>query len=299
MQKSVRLVNKHAIFILAATKEKEHDFAIAVSVGPQNLAAFKGISKELVNRNPTSKTGYSIMVYNSGVTTLITFKDKLSSDDQMKSLIDRVPPRVGFVSRLDRALEEAKNLFANGSGSRPHAKKVLIIYTDTTPTVDEDAVVKNSKSLEADGIHIIVVVLNMRSVPEACGVIAPNIKSVVPARRDKDPKDVTDMIDEALKTGVFGRVLLDDGWGLGAGGWEVVVPLESFTAPAHFVYFCKILNNFPLTLLLTALSSPKSLIPPPLFFPEFRSSFTLRRPSGWKYVISDMKLKLGNALVKL
>lgn len=186
-------------------KGDEHDFVIAVSLGAENMPSFREISLELLNNHPISRTGYSFLTYNSGVKTINTFKQKFSSDSQVKNIIENLPSRVGLSSRLDLALAEAKKLFSNGSGSRPHAKKVVVIYTDQDQTGDTAAATELSKVMEAEGIQIIVVVLDMVNPPPICEVVAPNKESVI-LIIDEGPKEVVDKIDKVLTEGKFGAV---------------------------------------------------------------------------------------------
>ena len=181
--------------------EDEHDFVIAVSLDAQNMPYFRKISLELLDKNPISKTGYSFLTYNSRVKTVNTFQKKYSSDSEVKSVIEKLPSRVGSASRLDLALVEAQKLFANGSGSRPHARKVVIIYTDQDQTGDA-AAGKTSKAMEAGGIQIIFVVLKMRYVPRICEEVTPNKESCIPTTKE-EPKKTIDKIDKVLKGGTF------------------------------------------------------------------------------------------------
>ena len=186
-------------------KGEEYDFVIAVSVGSQNIASFKKISVELLDKHPIRDTGYSFLTYNSGVKTINTFQTKYFSNSQVKNVIENILPRAGVSSRLDLALAKAKQLLTIGSGSRPQAKKVVVIYTDTEPTGDAGGVAaaKTAKAMEAEGIQIIVVVLDMKSVPEVCEVVTPNKESVIPTTGDEDPEKVVEKIDEVLKGGMF------------------------------------------------------------------------------------------------
>lgn len=196
------------MYYLTDMKEEDVDFVIAVSVGAQNTPSFKRISLELLDKHPVSATGYSFLTYNSGVKAINTFQTTYSSNAQVKNVIENIQPRAGVSSRLDLALTEAKKLFANGSGSRPHARKVVVIYTDTEPTGDDggDAVAKTAKAMEDEGIQIIVVVLNMSSVPQVCEVITPNKESVIPTTDGEDPKEVVKKIDNVLKEGMSGKM---------------------------------------------------------------------------------------------
>lgn len=189
-------------FKLSEMDEAEHDFVIAVSLNAQNMPYFRKIALELLNKHPISETGYSFLTYNSRVKTINTFRKKYSSDSQVKSVIEKLPSRVGRTSRLDLALAEAKKLFANGSGSRPHARKVVIIYTDQDQTGD-DAADKTSKAMLAEGIQIIFVVLKMRYLPPICEVVTPNKESCIPTIKE-EPKKTVDKIDDVLKKGMLG-----------------------------------------------------------------------------------------------
>ena len=188
-------------FTFSEMDEDEHDFVIAVSLSAQNMPYFRKISLELLDKHPISETGYSFLTYKSRVKTVNTFQKKYSSDSQVKSVIEKLPSRVGRTSRLDLALAEAKKLFANGSGSRPHANKVVIIYTDQDQTGDA-AAGKTSKAMEGEGIQVIFVVLKMRYIPSICEVVTPNKESCIPTTKE-EPKKTVDKIDEVLKKGML------------------------------------------------------------------------------------------------
>ena len=189
-------------FKLSEMDEDEHDFVIAVSLNTQNMPYFRKIALELLDKHAISETGYSFLTYNSRVKTINTFRKKYSSDSQVKSVIEKLPSRVGRTSRLDLALAEVKKLFANGSGSRPHARKVVIIFTDQDQTGD-DAADKTSKAMLAEGIQIIFVVLKMRYLPPICEVVTPNKESCIPTKKE-EPKKTVDKIDDVLKKGMLG-----------------------------------------------------------------------------------------------
>ena len=176
---------------------------MAVSVGVENIPVFTQIGLEFLDKHPISETGYSFLTFNSGVNTISTFQTKYSSDSEVKGVIENMLPRAGISSRLDLALAEAKKLFANGSGSRPHAKKVVVIFTDVEPTGDTggSAAAKIAREMEDEGIQIIAVVLNMSSVPETCEVVTPNKESVISTNSSETPKEVVKKIDNVLKEG--------------------------------------------------------------------------------------------------
>ena len=182
---------------------------MAVSVGTQNIPMFTKISLEFLDKHPISETGYSFLIYNSGVKTISTFQTKYSSDSEIKGVIRNILPRAGISSRLDLALAEAKKLLANGSGSRPQAKKVVVIFTDVEPTRDTggSAAAKVAREMEDEGIQIVAVVLNMSSVPETCEVVTPNKESVISTNSSENPKEVVKKIDNVLKEGRSQKLL--------------------------------------------------------------------------------------------
>lgn len=184
-------------------KGEEHDFVIAVSVGLRNMPFFKKMGIELLDRYPISRAAYSFLTYNSGIRRVHTFQRKFSSDSQVKAVVQNLPARLGSRARLDLALVEAKKLFTVGSGSRPHARKVVVIYTDREQTgSDTAAAAKTSKEMEKEGIQIIVILLNMRNVPPICGVVTPNKISIIPSKPEEGPKVGVDKINEVLKEGI-------------------------------------------------------------------------------------------------
>ena len=194
---------KNITFCFTALKGEEVDVVMAVSVGTQNIPMFTKISLEFLDKHPISETGYSFLTYNSGVKTISTFQTKYSSDSEIKGVIRNILPRAGISSRMDLALAEAKKLFANGSGSRPHAKKVVVIFTDAEPTGDTggSAAAKVAREMEDEGIQIVAVVLNMSYVPETCELVTPNKESVISTNSSENPKEVVKKIDNVLKEG--------------------------------------------------------------------------------------------------
>ena len=209
----------YACFIICLTffcatdvKGEELDVVIAISVGAQNIQTFKKISLEFLEKHPISEADYSFLTYNSGVKTISTFQTKFFSNSQVKDAVESITSRRGSSSRLDLALEEAKKLFARGSGSRPQAKKVVVIYTDKEPTGDAKgaAAERVAKEMGDGGIQIVVVLLNMTSVPETYEDVTPNRESVIPTHSEENPKKVVDKINSVLKAGTikqFGLIL--------------------------------------------------------------------------------------------
>lgn len=175
-----------------------------VSVGLRNMPFFKKIGIELLDRYPISKTAYSFLTYNSVIRRVHTFQTKFSSDSQVKAVMKNLPARLGSRARLDVALLEAQKLFAEGSGSRPHARKVVVVYTDREQTgSDLAAAAKISKEMEQEGVQIIVVLLSMSNIPPICEVVTPNKISVIPTKPEEGPKEGVDKIDEVLKEGIL------------------------------------------------------------------------------------------------
>lgn len=206
------LSNFLTFFCATDVKGEELDVVIAISVGAQNIQSFKKISLEFLEKHPISEADYSFLTYNSGVKTISTFQTKFFSNSQVKDVIESITSRRGSSSRLDLALEEAKKLFARGSGSRPQAKKVVVIYTDKEPTGDAKgaAAERVAKEMGDGGIQIVVVLLNMTSVPETYEDVTPNRESVIPTHSEENPKKVVDKIDNVLKAGTikqFGLIL--------------------------------------------------------------------------------------------
>ena len=198
-------------FCFTALKGEEVDVVMAVSVGAQNIPMFTKISIEFLDKHPVSETGYSFLTYNSGVKTISTFQTKYSSDSEIKGVIENILPRAGISSRLDLALAEAKKLLANGFGSRPHAKKVVVIFTDVEPTGDigGSAAAQVAREMEDEGIQIVAIVLNMNSVPETCEVVTPNKESVISTNSSENPKEVVKKIDNVLKEGRSQKLLFN------------------------------------------------------------------------------------------
>lgn len=154
-----------------------------------------------MDKHPVSETKYSFLTFDSAVKLISNFQTKFSSESQVKTVIEDITPRIGVNSRLDLALKTAEQLLAN---SRKSSKKAVVIYTDKEPTGDAEGIAAGgtAKALEDQGIQIIVVLLNMSSVPETVGKITPNKKSVIPATGGKDAKNVVKKIGEVLKGGI-------------------------------------------------------------------------------------------------
>ena len=209
MRKFVEVIGTLVIYFtllfVTDAKGEEVDIVVAVSLGAQNMPAFKKISLEFLEKHPISEVGYSFLTYNSGVKTISTFQTKFFSNSQVKDVIESIPSRTGSSSRLDLALEEAKKLFTIASGGRPLAKRVVVIYTDKEPTGDVRgaAAEKIAKEMENGEIQIVVIALNMTAVPETYEVITPNRESVIPTHTKEKPREVVDKIDNVLKAGTF------------------------------------------------------------------------------------------------
>ena len=156
--------------------------------------------KSLIDKFPRNKTRYGVIVYGDVPSIKRTFQDTFPDDSSIKTFIDNVPRATGG-SNLEKALEESLKLFKAGLRTRPKHTRILLIFTDTKSTGNEDRSVKLAKELDGIGVQIVVVPFGMRDNPKEIERIAPTRDNVITSDNADDPGYIAQRILERTSKG--------------------------------------------------------------------------------------------------
>lgn len=176
----------------------EMDLAFVISTTAvdkdRNLETTKEIIKKTVKTFGLSRVRYSLITFGATPVVKIRFDNVFGSEEELEKIVDNVKKAVGDAS-LEKALEEARYLFASAEDARPNAMKVIVVITDKKSDSTEEYVRAASQKLKNDGVRVIAIVLGNEFDPVSPEVIKPEI--------DQGP---TDTVKELVKVVLNGMV---------------------------------------------------------------------------------------------
>ena len=103
---------------------------------------------------------------------------------------------------LDQALEATKILF-EGDGVRENAKKVLVVLTDKSSSMDESRLRSVASELEGKEVEVIAVSIGDESDANELAHITPHTGNIIDARIDENPDKLSSEILNLILTGWF------------------------------------------------------------------------------------------------
>lgn len=160
----------------------------------KNFEKTKEIIKETVKTFGLHRVRYSLITYGATPDVKIRFDNVFDTEEELGELVDNVKKAFGDAA-LDKALEEARYLFALAEDARPKAMKVLVVITDKRSDSSEEEVQIASEKLEDDGVRVIAIVLGDESDPVTPEIIKPENES--------GPKEVVKQLVKTVLNGLL------------------------------------------------------------------------------------------------
>ena len=160
----------------------------------KNFEKTKEIIKETIKKFGLHRVRYSLITYGATPDVKIRFDNVFDTEEELGELVDNVKKAFGDAA-LDKALEEARYLFALAEDSRPKAMKVLVFITDKRSDSSEEEVQIASEKLEDDGVRVIAIVLGDESDPVTLEIIKPENES--------GPKEVVKQLVKTVLNGLL------------------------------------------------------------------------------------------------
>jgi len=107
---------------------KDVDLVFAISSSSQDTDTIYPLMKDTINSIidtcGSNRLRYSLIIFGSQASTRLSFAEKMPESDNLKRFIGNLPRLAGSPA-IDKAMEEAKNLF-NGQG-KMFVERVLVL----------------------------------------------------------------------------------------------------------------------------------------------------------------------------
>jgi len=160
----------------------------------KNFEKTKEIIKETVEKFGLHSVRYSLITFGATPDVKIRFDNVFDTEEELGTLVDNVKKAFGDAA-LDKALEEARYLFALAEDARPNAMKVLVVITDKRSDSSEEEVQIASEKLKNDGVRVIAIALGDESDTITPEVIEPG--------KDSGPEEVVKELVTIVLNGLF------------------------------------------------------------------------------------------------
>ena len=160
----------------------------------KNFEKTKEIIKKTVDKFGLHRVRYSLITFGATPDVKIRFDNVFDTEEELGKLVDNVKKAFGDAA-LDKALEEARYLFALAEDARPNAMKVLVVITDKRSDSSEEEVQIASEKLKDDGVRVISVVLGDES-----DIVTPE---VIEPGKDSGPGEVVKQLVKTVLNGLF------------------------------------------------------------------------------------------------
>lgn len=158
----------------------------------KNFDKMKSVILSIVDHYGTSRVRYGMVVYGDQAKTNIGFQQVFPKDEDLKRYLATIAPASGG-SSLEKGLEEGKELFRS-RGTRPNARKVLVVFTDRKSTGDEQKAKDVARELKDQGIKVIAVALGSESDQTELKDITTDGRHVIPAKKTDDSGELANEV---------------------------------------------------------------------------------------------------------
>ena len=179
------------------------DLAFAITATTSDAGEIFQKMKDTISAIVTSygldKLHYAMIVFGDGSTTRVSFNESYTPEE-LNKFIETVPRRSGGPA-LTKALKAAENLFLPSQGSRPDAKKVLVLMTDKKSTDPLVELKRTAEPLALYNIHVIPVGFGNAVDRTELSVVASESDDVVVVRKEEDPNVLAKKIMEKARLG--------------------------------------------------------------------------------------------------
>ena len=173
----------------------ELDLAFAISANardaPDTFRKMKEVLKKIIGTLDNDKVHFSVIVYGSTATTPFRFGDRQPSIEAIRNIVDSLQ-RKTTGSALDKALVEVTEVFR--VSSRPGARKILVIITDSRSTGNDREAETFAEGLRKDGMEIITVAVGTEADPKEFSNIASEKYFIVQRPKSSGSDDLADDI---------------------------------------------------------------------------------------------------------
>lgn len=156
---------------------------------------------KIIEEYGTEKLQYGIIIYGRNAVVRRKLGDSFLDDKTLKLFIRNSSREIGG-SALDKALQQAKELFNPANGGRTEAEKVLVVITDNMSTGSSSVARATATELREEGVRIIAVLVGNQADPMV-GTITSVKDDIIRERKNQRPSVVAKKIMERVKGEIY------------------------------------------------------------------------------------------------
>ena len=156
----------------------------------RTFSVMKGVMKSIFDQLGVESIRPAIIVYGDSASVRLRFDEEITDIDELKRRINNLPRNTGTPD-LNAALKMAQVVFA---GSRPNAKKVLVIITDDKSDSKPWVITAGARQLEEEGIEVVAVGIGSEVDRKQLETTTPYKDNIITADKDDDTKDIANKI---------------------------------------------------------------------------------------------------------
>ena len=198
-------VNNQPFLFPAVFETPEIDlcFAISATAAEANttFALITDTIKDINDKYGIGKIRYSVVVFGSQARQVLGFDSGILDAAQLERFITSLNPMSGD-SALDKALEKALESFDENI-TRPNAKKVLVVITDSASGLEEGKIVARAKPLEQRRIRVIAVAIGDEVDQHELESIATDKRDVLSVTTSVQPNKLSKDVMVLVLTGIL------------------------------------------------------------------------------------------------
>ena len=178
-------------------------FALSASAvdAVKNFDKMKSVINSIIDQYSISRVRYGVVVYGDDAKTSIGFQQVFSKSEDLTRYLATIVPASGG-SSLEKGLEEGKELFRS-RGTRPNARKVLVVFTDKKSTGDESEAKSVAKELRDQDIKVITIGLGSESDLTELKDVASDGRHAIPAKKSDDSEELANEVMALAFEGMF------------------------------------------------------------------------------------------------
>ena len=195
-------MEQFCLYHTGRTRVPKIDLMFVVSARASNsLSYMNDVIIDMVQNYSTNLIHYAVVMYGDETSVVLKFSDGVTDPDQLANVVSSAPSLPGD-SALDKALEQANQLFNEDEAVRPDARKVLIVITDDKSSGDKEAAKGIANDLKDKLITIITVAVGSNVDQKELESLTETESDSLNTTIDEDPGETGKTIIETILKGL-------------------------------------------------------------------------------------------------
>lgn len=159
----------------------------------KTFAYMKAVVADIMQNYSTNQIHYAVVLYGNEPFVILKFSDGVTDRDALVEMVSSASNVPGG-SALDKALQRAKQLFAEDDAVRPDARKVLVVMTDDESSGDKEVAKGVAKDLIDNHVTIITVAVGGEAGHNELENLTPTDGDSLNTTSEKDPGETGEEI---------------------------------------------------------------------------------------------------------